>query len=59
VVIEKAKENCSAYLPDLPGYVATGANQKEVGRNMPKAIEMHVQDLLEDNLSVPQSNSFA
>jgi predicted RNase H-like HicB family nuclease len=59
VVIEKAKENYSAYSPDLPGCVATGATQEEVERNMHKAIEMHVQGLLEDNLPVPQSNSFA
>jgi len=59
VVIEKAKENYSAYSPDLPGCVATGATREEVERNMHKAIEMHVQGLLEDNLPVPQSSSFA
>jgi len=59
VVIEKVKKNYSAYSPDLPGTVATGANREEVERNMHKAIEMHVQGLLEDNLPVPQSNSFA
>jgi predicted RNase H-like HicB family nuclease len=59
VVIEKAKENYSAYSPDLPGTVATGVDREEVERNMHKAIEMHVQGLLEDNLPVPQSNSFA
>ena len=59
VIIEKAKENYSAYSPDLPGCVATGATREEVERNMHKAIEMHVQGLLEDNLPVPQSSSFA
>ena len=59
VVIEKAKENYSAYSPDLPGCVATGATREEVERNMHKAIEMHVHGLLEDNLPVPQSSSFA
>lgn len=59
MVIEKAKENYSAYSPDLPGCVATGATREEVERNMHKAIEMHVQGLLEDNLPVPQSSSFA
>jgi predicted RNase H-like HicB family nuclease len=39
--------------------VATGATREEVERNMHKAIEMHVQGLLEDNLPVPQSSSFA
>ena len=46
VVIEKAQENYSAYSPDLPGTVATGANREEVERNMHKAIEMHVHGLL-------------
>jgi predicted RNase H-like HicB family nuclease len=59
VVIEKADGNYSAYSPDLPGCVATGATREEVERNIHKAIELHVQGLLEDNLPVPQSNSFA
>jgi predicted RNase H-like HicB family nuclease len=59
VVIEKADGNYSAYSPDLPGCVATGATREEAERNMHEAIELHVQGLLEDNLPVPQSNSFA
>ncbi|MGA2468496.1 MAG: type II toxin-antitoxin system HicB family antitoxin [Thermodesulfobacteriota bacterium] len=59
VVIEKADGNYSAYSPDLPGCVATGATREEVERNIHEAIEWHVQGLLEDNLPVPQSNSFA
>lgn len=59
IVIEKADGNYSAYSPDLPGCVATGATRGEVERNMHEAIEMHVQGLQEDNLPVPESNSFA
>ena len=59
VVIEKADGNYSAYSPDLPGCVATGATREEVERNIHEAIELHVQGLLEDHLPVPQSNSFA
>ena len=59
VVIEKANKNYSAYSPDLPGCVATGANREEAERNMHEAIEMHVQGLLEDKLPVPESTSFA
>ncbi len=59
VVIEKADGNYSAYSPDLPGCVATGATHEEVERNMREAIEMHVRGLLEDNLPVPESTSFA
>jgi predicted RNase H-like HicB family nuclease len=59
VVIEKADGDYSAYSPDLPGCVATGATREEAERNIHEAIELHVQGLLEDNLPVPQSNSFA
>jgi len=59
VVIEKANGNYSAFSPDLPGCVATGVTREEVERNMHGAIEMHVRGLLEDNLPVPESNSFA
>ncbi|OGX26629.1 MAG: hypothetical protein A3J51_02130 [Omnitrophica WOR_2 bacterium RIFCSPHIGHO2_02_FULL_45_21] len=59
IVVEKANDNYSAYSPDLPGCVATGDTREEVERNMHEAIEMHVQGLLEDKLSIPKSNSFA
>jgi len=59
VVIERANGNYSAYSPDLPGCVATGATREEAERNMHEVIELHVQGLLDDNLPVPDSNSFA
>jgi len=59
VVIEKANDNYSAYSPDLPGCVATGATREKVEQNMHEAIEMHVYGLLEDKLPIPESNSFA
>lgn len=59
VVIEKADGNYSAYSPDLPGCVATGATREEVEENMHEAIQMHVQGLLEDHQEIPESTSFA
>lgn len=59
VVIEKANKNYSAYSPDLPGCVATGATREEAEQNIYEAIEMHIQGLLEDNLIIPESKSFA
>jgi len=59
VVIEKANNNYSAYSPDLPGCVATGATREEAEKNMYEAIEMHIQGLLEDKLAIPESKSFA
>ncbi|KWT76852.1 type II toxin-antitoxin system HicB family antitoxin [Candidatus Magnetominusculus xianensis] len=59
VVIEKANDNYSAYSPDLPGCIATGATFEDVERNIYEAIELHVHGLLEDNLPIPDSTSFA
>jgi predicted RNase H-like HicB family nuclease len=59
VVIEKANNNYSAYSPDLPGCVATGSTREEAEKNIYEAIEMHVQGLIEDNLPIPKSESFA
>ncbi len=59
VVMEKANSNYSAYSPDLPGCIATGATREEAELNMHEAIEAHVRGLMEDKLPVPESNSFA
>ncbi len=59
VVIEKAGENYSAYLPDLPGCVATGQTRDEVERNIHEAIQFHLDGLREDHLPIPESETFA
>lgn len=59
VVIEKGDNNYSAYSPDLPGCAAIGSTCEEVERNMHEAIMMHVDGLREDNLPIPESDSFA
>jgi predicted RNase H-like HicB family nuclease len=59
IVIEKADGNYSAYSPDLPGCVATGASREEAEQSMYQAIEMHINGLREDGLPVPESTSFA
>ena len=43
VVIEQGKRNFSAYVPDLPGCVATGKTLEEVKSNMAEAIEWHLE----------------
>lgn len=59
IVIENAGENFSAYSPDLPGCVATGATQEETERNMYEAIQMHIEGLREDGLPIPTSSAVA
>ena len=54
IIIEKTKNNYSAYSPDLPGCVATGKTRDEVALNMHEAVEMHVRGLIEDNLPIPK-----
>lgn len=57
VVIEKAGDNYSAYVPDLPGCVATGATVKETEQLIREAIELHLTGLREDGLPIPQASS--
>ena len=59
IVIEKAENNYSAYSPDLPGCIATGATREETEKSMYEAIEMHIRGLQEDHLPIPESTSFA
>ncbi len=59
VVIEKAKSNFAAYLPDVPGCVATGKTRDEVLARIQKAFAMHVAGLQEDGLPLPEPDSSA
>jgi len=59
IIIEKAKSNYSAYAPDLPGCVATGATVDEVENRMHEAIELHIQGLLEDEMPIPAPSALA
>lgn len=57
VVIEKAGDTYSAYVPDLPGCVATGATVAELEAEICDAIRFHIEGLAEDGLPVPQAVS--
>jgi len=59
VVIEKADGNYSAYVPDLPGCVATGATVSEVESEIREAIRFHIDDLKADGIAVPMPTSLA
>ena len=59
IVIEKARDNYSAFSPDLPGCAATGKSRAAVERNMKKAIVMHVRGLRRGNLPLPEPRSSA
>ena len=57
VVIEKADGNYSAYVPDLPGCVATGRTVEETEREIREAIRFHIDGLRQDGLLVPEPTS--
>lgn len=57
IVIEKAEGNFSAYVPDLPGCVATGATIEEVESQIREAIEFHIDGLREDGAPIPPPES--
>jgi predicted RNase H-like HicB family nuclease len=54
VVIEKAENNYSAYVPDLPGCVATGATVEEAEIQILEAIEFHLEGLCQDGAPIPE-----
>lgn len=57
IVIERAQNNYSAYVPDLPGCVATGATLEETEAEIREAIEFHLAGLREDGIPIPQPSS--
>jgi predicted RNase H-like HicB family nuclease len=59
VVIEKAGAGYSAYVPDLPGCIATGGTVKEVEREIRDAIRFHLDGLREDGVAIPAPTSIA
>jgi predicted RNase H-like HicB family nuclease len=59
VVIERAEGNCSAYVPDLPGCIATGSTVEEVELEIAEAIRLHVEGMVEDGLTVPAPSAIA
>ena len=59
IIIEQGSNNYSAYVPDLPGCIATGKTLEEVKANIREAIRMHIQGMIEDQESIPLSQTMA
>lgn len=59
IVIEKADGNYSAYVPDLPGCVATGETVQTVESEIREAIRFHIDGLKADGLPIPAPTSIA
>jgi len=59
VIIEGDDASFSAYVPDLPGCVATGRSADEVEARIREAIRLHVQSLEEHGEPVPEPTAVA
>lgn len=57
IVIEKSESNFSAYVPDLPGCIATGATIAEVESEIREAIAFHLEGMREDGVPPPMPQS--
>jgi predicted RNase H-like HicB family nuclease len=59
VVVEKGATSFGAYVPDLPGCIATGESRDEVLNLIREAIELHLEGLREDGQPIPAPCSFS
>jgi predicted RNase H-like HicB family nuclease len=54
VILEKGATSYGAHVPDLPGCVAVGDTKDEVMTLIREAIEIHLDALRQDGVSIPQ-----
>ena len=59
IVIEETSAGFSAYSPDLPGCVSTGASRGEVEQNMREANSFHLDGLREEGEPVPEQHTYS
>jgi len=57
IVVEKAESNYAAYVPDLPGCIATGPTVAETEELLREAIALHIEGMEEDGLPIPEPSS--
>lgn len=58
-IVEKARRNFAAYVPDLPGCVATAPTRKAVEKRIREAIDLHIAGMREDGMRIPRPNASA
>jgi predicted RNase H-like HicB family nuclease len=59
VVIEETETGYSAYSPDLPGCIATGATREETEANMREAVDFHLEGLRLEGIGQPPAKSYS
>lgn len=59
VIIEATATGFSAYAPDLPGCIATGATRTEVSLLMEEDIKIHLKDMYETGQEIPMPATYS
>ena len=59
IVVEKTDTGFSAYSPDLPGCIATGATREEVEQLMGEAMEFHLEGIRLEGQEPPPPRSYS
>ena len=57
VIFEKTKTGYSAYVPDLPGVIATGKTKLSTEKNIYEAIQFHLEGMKLENIPVPKADT--
>lgn len=59
IVVEQTGTGYSAYSPDVQGCIATGRSRAEVERTMQEVIELHLEGVHADGLTLPEPQTYA
>jgi len=59
VIVEESATGFSAYLPDVPGCIASGTTREDVELRIADAITFHIEGMRLEGLSVPEPHSFS
>lgn len=57
VVLEQGPTSWGAYIPDLPGCIATGATEEEVVKLIQEAVEFHIEGMKLEGYEIPRPTS--
>jgi len=57
VVFERTGTGYSAYVPDLPGCVATGEDRNQTEEAIYEGIQFHLEGMLEESIKIPVGNA--
>ncbi|MFO1428721.1 MAG: type II toxin-antitoxin system HicB family antitoxin [Candidatus Competibacteraceae bacterium] len=59
VIYERGEHNWSAYVPDLPGCIATAETREEIQKLIREAIEFHLEGMRLQGESIPEPTTEA